>query len=81
MEMSASNRLAALRRYVGRWETRDAASDTVSLGTWIVTALALSLLLVALVATPNDPVRAWLSTAFNQAATISSVQGSSNPSG
>lgn len=36
---------------------------------------------MALVATPNDPVRAWLSTAFNQAATISSVQGSSNPSG
>lgn len=64
-----------------RWQSTAAASDTVSLSTWILVAVALAVFVVALVATPNDPVRAWLHTALDQAPTISSVQGSPNPSG
>lgn len=72
---------ASERWTLHRWRATHAVSETVSEGAFVITAIGLTVLLIALLVDPRGPVRAWLRTAVLPVATISSVQLSSNPNG
>ena len=55
-----------------RWTGTKAASDNVTQGTWIIVAVALAALVVALIAIPTSPVHHWLTQLTNSITSISS---------
>lgn len=55
-----------------RWLQREAASDNVSHGSWILIGVALAALTVGLIAVPGSPAHTWLSCNAEHIAQISS---------
>ena len=65
-------RRAASGRFLTRWHSHRAASDNVTQGTWIIIAVALAALMVALIAIPGSPVHTWLRRLTDSITSISS---------
>ena len=53
-------RRATRGRFLPRWRSRRAASDTVTHGSWIIVAVGLAVLAAGVLAVPGSPVHRWL---------------------
>lgn len=60
-----------VRSLLRRWRSRRAASDNITHGGWIMSAVGVGALTVGLIAVPGSPAHQWLSCQVSSVATIS----------
>ena len=72
-------RRATRGRFLPRWRSRRAASETVTHGSWIIVALALGTLAIGMLAVPQSPVHHWIACHVDSITGVTGSYASSSP--